>query len=192
MKKRSILISMLVIGVVASLIVAATSATFTDQVTSNANTFKAGTLLMSVDSHCGDRVYGGDATPAVTGTTGGAAVDGNTGCDISTVTFGSGDQNNMKPGDSVSHGFEVVNNGSLAGTLSASASTIKVYKADGTTVSTSCVASDWTVTTPTGTAALAAAGSTTQTVSLTLNAEAGNGCQGQIAKVDVTFHLVQA
>lgn len=190
MKKRSILISMLVIGVVASLIVAATSATFTDQVTSKSNTFTAGTLYMSVDSLCGGRTYGGDSTPATT-TSGGAGVDANTGCDVGTVTFTG--QGNMKPGDTVSHNFTVANQGTLAGTLTASAGTITVYKADGTTLSATCHASDWTVTVPSGSTPLAASpASTTQAVSMMLNSTAGNGCQGAVAKVDITFHLIQA
>jgi predicted ribosomally synthesized peptide with SipW-like signal peptide len=47
--KRSILLSLMVIGAVAALITAATSAVFSDEVTSTGNTFTSGTLIINID-----------------------------------------------------------------------------------------------------------------------------------------------
>ncbi|HKS91570.1 MAG TPA: SipW-dependent-type signal peptide-containing protein [Tepidiformaceae bacterium] len=214
MKKRSILISMLVIGVVAALIAAATTATFSDQVTTGTNTFTAGTLYMSVNNQC-DRAgttggtgnwagsvgnYGTDATAVA----GGPDANANPACqaDANTLSFtlGSGNTSNasctnMAPGDSCSTTYTVKNKGSLDGTLSV-VPTI--------TSSTGCAASNWTITVAgssasTGTSiaigSLTAGSSTTAAqskVQVTLNTSAGNPCQGASATVALAFHLVQA
>src|SRR5215510_8067341 len=101
--KRSILLSFLVLGAVAAMISAATSATFSDSVTSNGNTAAAGTLFLSVDGNCGKA---GD-TQARTKGADSACVRG------TAATF-----TNMKPGASAqTKNFSIRNDGSLPGTL---------------------------------------------------------------------------
>lgn len=85
--KKSILLSLMVIGAVAAMITAATSAVFTDQAQSTGNTFSAGTL----DIDLSDDSEG--PAEAVT----------------ASITF-----SNMAPGDKVTKPITVSNTGSLA------------------------------------------------------------------------------
>jgi predicted ribosomally synthesized peptide with SipW-like signal peptide len=217
MKKRSILISMMVIGVVAALIAAATTATFSDQVTSNGNTFTAGTLYMSVDAgtanDCGTRVgavgkFGADATPTST-TSGGPDAGALTGCDIGKASFTIGSGANtagatcqapdgttnvggLAPGTTCSRQFAIVNKGSLNGSLTA---TPTITSTDA------CGAANWQLvngaTSVTSGSAINlgtvnAKANTSVTLGLQLKDTAPNTCQGASATVDIVFHLVQA
>jgi len=217
MKKRSILISMLVIGVVAALIAAATTATFSDQVNSSGNTFKAGTLYMtssgtsgSCDGHgktAGN--YGADSTPTAIGGSGGADQAGDTGCNTGTVSLvnglaaGNGQTDascvNMAPGDTCTGtGFSIKNSGSLNGELWATLAPV------ANTLPTNCAASNWTVsfngktlTAGGGAVDLGAltSGSSTATggLSVTLSNAAGNACQGAGASAfNLVFNLYQS
>lgn len=156
-------------GSLTAAFVAISTATFTDQVMSENNIFTAGTLFMSVDGECGppDRTGGGG------GAGGGAA------CSITTADLSVAD---LQPGDSASHVFTIVNEGSVAGELSVVA-----------TATGDCF--DATVTGPTSTS-LAANGEvgdeTTATVEVALPLASGNECQGDTSTVEVTFDLVQA
>lgn len=191
MKKRSILISMLVIGVVAALIAAATTATFSDQVTSSSNTFKAGTLYMSVDGACGTRTatagqYGTDGTTPVGATSGGLDAGPNNPCSLTTAHFTA---TGMYPGASVNHNYPVVNKGSLNGDLTVTNATVT------TDNETACPgATNFTVAL-TGATQTINAGQTAgpvPNVQVTMNQSAGNPCQGVTATVNLNFHLVQS
>ena len=188
MKKRSILISMLVIGVVAALIAAATTATFSDQVTSNGNTFKAGTLYMSVDSQCdraGQTSVGNFGTDNATPTpTGGRDAGNDEPCSLTDAHFTA---TGMYPGASVNRDYPVSNLGSLKGDLTVT-STVTT---DG---GTACDGSNFTVDLTNGTQTIAGGTAATPApnVKLTMKDTAGNACQGVTATVNLVFHLVQS
>ena len=173
--KKSILVSFMVIGAVAAMITAATSAVFTDQVTSTGSTFAAGTLKMSVDTNCAGRAQGSSpGNPNSVPETG-----CNTGVAKFTVT-------NQKPGDPASTGtFTVVNYGSLPGTLTVTPS-ITGYTGG-------CLASDYIISNGpiVGTNPIPAAGSVTYAYSIQLKSTAGNVCQGQSLSASYTFDLAQ-
>lgn len=204
MKKRSILISMLVIGVVAALIAAATTATFTDRVTSTGNDFKAGTLLMQItgtQNDCAGRVYGGDTAESgeESATNGGGAADGNIGCDAGKLTFTADannagtDANNMAPGDSFTADYTIENVGTLDGTLDVASSDISVTMPTGATGT--CASSNFIVTglPPASTPLAAGTGAYVGTVGVQLDPDAPNVCQGvTVTGASFTFHLVQA
>lgn len=166
--KRSIFLSLLMIGAIAALVTAATSASFSDTVTSEGNTFSAGTLFLSVDANCG---LAPDALPRTSG---------GTSCSRG-VSFSA---SNIKPGDAATTKAIVVrNDGSLGGTLT----TVQtVTYSDGT----NCGGSNWTISSVPVSASLAAGSSTTYNASVQLKSTAGNGCQGQSATVDISFSIV--
>lgn len=221
MKKRSILISMLVIGVVAALIAAATTATFSDQVTSTSNSFKAGTLSLvatGATNTC-DRsgnaagLHGADAT-AVGGGNDAAGADG---CDLGAITFqqvltgGTTSQGgnladptctNMAPGDQCKATLSILNGGSLTGknlTMSANFGTL--------TLPTGCAASNWSVTYNNQSIDVGAgtpvvlnagpiapgAGAAAGDIVVTFKSTAGNPCQGVNATnaLNLVFHIDQ-
>lgn len=166
--KRSIFLSLLMIGAIAALLTAATSASFSDAVTSDSNTFTAGTLFLSVDANCGPAP---DSQPRTAG---------NTSCSRG-VSFSA---SNIKPGDAATTKAIVVRNeGSVGGTLT---TTQTVTYSDGT----NCGASNWTISSVPASAGLAAGASTTYNASVQLKSSAGNGCQGQSATVDISFGIV--
>lgn len=168
MQRRTVLSSLVVIGAVAALMTATSMAVFTDQVVSEANTVSAGTLFLSVDGDCGppDRTAGGGGT------------GGGDGCETDTAAL---NVTNMRPGDTASHQFTIVNEGSLPGALSVDAE-----------VTGDCF--DATVDGPL-LATLTASGEpgdeTTATVDVMLPITADNACQGESATVTVTFDLEQ-
>jgi predicted ribosomally synthesized peptide with SipW-like signal peptide len=169
--KRSILLSLLVIGAVAALITAATSATFSDSVTSNGNTATAGTLFLSVDNYCGKAP---DTNARLKGA--------DTACDRGiAATF-----TNMAPGATAqTKTYAVRNDGSLAGKLNV---TQTLVSSDPT----GCPVSNWTVSTAPTNVSLAAAGTTSYILSVALNTAAGNACQGVTLTINLTFALAQA
>jgi predicted ribosomally synthesized peptide with SipW-like signal peptide len=171
--KRSILLSLLVIGAVAALITAATAADFSDEVTSDGNTFATGTLLLSVDDHCG----AGDTTGQRT--TGGSPCDADS--HVVTVTA-----DGFKPGDTKTWDFSVTNDGTVAGALTTFPTP--------TYPSLDCDAADFTIGTSNPAAGdnLIAGEATTVTLSVKMKSTAGNECQGVTLTVDVTFDLNQA
>lgn len=189
---------MLVIGVVAALIVAATTATFSDQVTSTGNTFTAGTLQLSTTgtaNDCSSRVHGGD-TATTNGQ--GQGVDGNTGCATGIITFSTGGSTangsacpgNLAPGDvcTPATAFSLKNIGSLNGKLDTVSANVTMDAAH-----TGCATTNFTVGGLPSTGAPINAGATLATpITLTFASSAPNACQGAIATVDITFHLVQA
>ncbi len=155
------------VATVAVLISASTAASFTDSVTSNGNSFTAGTLFLSVDANCGK-------TPDAQPRTSGSAV-----CSRG-IAFSA---TNMKPGDpATTKTIPVRNDGSIAGTLT---TTQAVVYSD----SVNCGAANWTISSPPVAAPLAAAGTTSYAASVQLLASAGNGCQAQSATVNITFAL---
>ena len=165
--KRSILLSLMTVAVVAVFISASTAASFTDSVTSNGNSFTAGTLFLSVDANCGKAP---DAQPRVSG-----AIVCSRG-----VAFSAA---NIKPGNAASTKAIVVrNDGSLAGTLT---TTQAVVYSDPV----NCGAANWTISAPPAAGPIAAAGTITYNASVQLLAAAGNGCQAQSATVNLTFAL---
>ncbi len=178
MRKKSVLMSAMVLGLVGALIAASTTASFSDQAVSSGNDFAAGTLMMTLDGSCGTREFGGTATDP--------GVDLNTGCAV-TNSFSA---SNMTPGGaSTSHQFSVVNTGSLPGTLSASA--VAVVDAGHP----ACDPSNFVITQgPLSTTALQANSGNTATydVSVQLALAAPNACQGATGTVTVTFDLVQS
>jgi predicted ribosomally synthesized peptide with SipW-like signal peptide len=172
-RKKSILFSLAIIGVAATMITAATSALFTDQVVSEGNTLTAGTLLLSVDNNCGLTPDTGARTAGSGGTGGGTA------CQTTDFAWTPA-TTNMAIDDTASHEFTIVNDGSLDGTLTIS----QVIAPTDCFILTS---------TPPAPATLIAGGSTTFTVSIELDPPSGddNDCQGDTATVTVTFDLVQ-
>lgn len=165
--KRTIFLSLLMIGAVAAIVTAATTASFSDTVTSNGNTFVAGTLFLSVDGNCG-------VSPDAQARTSGATT-----CSRG-VSFSA---SNIKPGDSATTKAIVVKNaGSIAGTL---VTTQTVSYSDGT----NCGASNWTISSAPASTPLAAGGQTTYNASVQLLSSAGNGCQGQSATVNLSFAI---
>lgn len=184
-RKKSIFLSLAIIGVAATMITAATSAVFTDQVVSTSNQMTAGTLFLSVDGNCGT----GDSPTARTDGSGGAG--GGTACADSftwteTVT-------NMKIGDTASHTFTIVNDGSLAGTLTATPTFSAETPADCFSFTTTTLGS--------GSLAASNGGTTDETtyaLVVTLDASGAvdppldNDCQAATATVEVTFNLVQS
>lgn len=176
MKIATLSWNILIVAAIAAVVVTAATAAFTDQSVVNGNTFQAGTLLMSVDGQCADRESGG-------GGSGGAGADGNTGCELSgVVTAGP-----LAPGDlPTEHSFVIVNEGSLPGTLSATPSATVDIDHPG------CALSEWTVIT--GALSETALGPGEQAffpVSVALNGDAPNACQGATLTLAVTFDLVQ-
>ncbi len=172
--KKSILLSLMVIGVVATFIAASTTALFSDQVTSNNNAFTTGTIFLSVDDNCGSlvaeplesqaRTEGSD-TPCARGA-------------FFTVT-------NMKPGQAAStHTFDIRNDGSLAGLLDVTIT--------ATPTGTCAVGSDWIVSANVVDQALAAGGTTTYALSVQLASTAGNECQSESLDVDIIFRIDQS
>lgn len=177
MKKSGVLVSLMTIAAAVTLIAVATMATFSDQVRTGDMTFTAGTLFMSVDGECGDRVYGGQP--------GDPGVDGNEGCTLSTtVAVGP-----IAPGDPAwEHTFEIVNEGNLDGLLTATVTTPTIDPGHP-----DCDASNFIVNTDTLTdAPLAAGENTTFDVSVALDEAAPNVCQGAELTLSITFDLVQA
>jgi predicted ribosomally synthesized peptide with SipW-like signal peptide len=189
---------MLVIGVVAALIAAATTATFTDLVTSSGNSFQAGTLLMSVSDQaeganpeCGNRTFGGDLSDPGTGyTSGGVDLDNHEGCPITDMALTATD---LYPGaPAVSKDFTVKNEGSIAGDLTVSVENASVEDASG---GTQCGVGNFTIlpASPVVQNSLAGGASATPvTVSVAMNDNAPNVCQNATLTFDVVFHLVQA
>jgi len=164
--KKSILFSLMVIGAVAAMITAATSASFTDTVTSNGNTFAAGTLQLSVDTLCA-----GDTTPDSICARG--------------VAFSA---TNVAPGDTATtHTYSVHNFGTLPGNLKISQTpSIDVGHAG-------CALTDWTFSTAPATSSLAAGATnaTAYAASVQLKSSAPNACQGATFNLDITFLLDQ-
>jgi predicted ribosomally synthesized peptide with SipW-like signal peptide len=184
-RKKSIFLSLVVIGVAATMITAATMAVFTDQVVSTGNQLDAGTILLSVDNNCGLTPDAGARAAGSGGTGGGTACP-------ATFTW-TETVSNMKLGDIASHTFNIENDGTLAGTLSATPAisvespTNCFHVTTQTLADTSLDASD------------GAAGSggdfTTLQLVVTLDAVGAandNACQNATATVAVTFNLVQA
>ncbi|MCA9830279.1 MAG: SipW-dependent-type signal peptide-containing protein [Dehalococcoidia bacterium] len=164
---KKILLSMMLLGAISAIVLVATGASFSDTVTSDGNTFTAGTLYLSVDGNCGPAP---DAQPR----TSGATV-----CSRGVSFSASG----IKPGDPATTKAIVIKNvGSIAGSLT---STQTVSYSD----STNCGAANWTISSAPAVTALAAGASTTYNASVQLNAAAGNGCQGQSATVNMSFSI---
>ncbi len=168
--KKSILLSLMVIGVVAALIATSTMASFSDQVTSNDSSFTAGTIFLSVDDNCG-----------LTPDTQARAEGSDTVCARGVaLTVG-----NMKPGDAAStHTFDIRNDGSLAGLLDVTIT--------ATPTGTCAVGSDWIVSANVDNQALAAGGTTTYVLSVALDSSAGNECQAESLDVDIVFRIDQS
>jgi predicted ribosomally synthesized peptide with SipW-like signal peptide len=171
-RKKSIFLSLAIIGVAATMITAATSAVFTDQVVSESNELTAGTLFMSVDNDCGP----GDA-----GTARDSGGDGTSGTPCSTTTT-SFNVTNMTPGQAVTNIFDIVNEGTLAGTLTGTA----VLANEVPTGCFSVTAGGTLASTP-----LAVAATVQHTVTVTLLETVDNDCQAAAADVVVTFDLAQ-
>jgi predicted ribosomally synthesized peptide with SipW-like signal peptide len=179
-RKKSILFSLAIIGVAATMITAATSALFTDQVVSENNALEAGTLFLSVDGDCGPpgRTDGGG------GDGGGAA------CDTDPFVW-TGTFDNMAIGGTVTHTFTIVNEGSLPGDLAVTPEISAESPAGCFSIA---------VTTP-GASSLAAsngaaggADETQYTITATLDAAGtadDNDCQAATATATVTFDLEQ-
>lgn len=165
---RIVLSSLVVIGAIAALVTAATMAVFSDQVISDGNTFAAGTLYMSVDGECGGP------------RTGSGGDGGGDPCNLTSVAF---TVTNMQPGDSSSHPYAVVNEGSLPGTLTVSASETDASNCFNVTIDDDG---------PTNLDANGGANdSTTVTVTVELPESANNTCQAASGSVEVTFTLDQ-
>jgi predicted ribosomally synthesized peptide with SipW-like signal peptide len=184
-RKKSIFLSLVVVGVAATMITAATMAVFTDQVVSTNNELDAGTILLSVDNTCG-------LTPDTDArTTGSGGTGGGTGCP-STFTW-TETVSNMKIGDTASHTFNIENDGTLAGTLSATPAVSVESPADCFHVTTQTLA-DTSLDASNGTAGSGGDFTTFQLV-VTLDAVGAandNACQDATATIEVTFNLVQA
>lgn len=109
---KKVLLSLIVIGLLASLATASTFASFTAQTDNPNNTFSTGTLVLSNTRTGGSTCY----------STGGGSTDSNSnsGCDtLITATV-------KKPGDSVTQTLKVQNSGSL------DASTLKLFSSSCT------------------------------------------------------------
>lgn len=179
--KRSILLSLMVIGAVAALITAATSATFTDQVTSTANTFTAGTVNLTADGNCPDA-----------GTT--------TGCSYSAVNF-TMPAGGLMPGQSVHHDYTIANAGSLNFTYAttttphAPGSGANIWTCNSSAVSVVVTGGDDAA----GGGSINGSGATTGsktpdtvTVTVSMPLAADNSCQGATGTLDVVFTATQA
>ncbi len=168
--KKSILLSLMVIGVVATFIAASTTATFSDEATSNGNSFTAGTIFLSVDDNCG-------LTPDTSARTEGS----DTAC-VRGVALTVG---NMKPGEAAStHTFDIRNDGSLAGLFDVTIT--------ATPTGACAVGSDWIVSSNVTGETLAAGGVTTYVLSVALDSSAGNECQAESLDVDIVFRIDQS
>ncbi len=180
MKKRSILLSLLMIGLIAALITTATTAVVTDTVTSTSNVFTAGVVDLTADGGCDE-----DAAPY-----GGP-------CNIGVVAFniGTGSQANLKPGASISHDFTVASDGSLpftyAVTLTKDAGTLWTCSAAIVTA-TSSVTAAGADTVANAIPSSAAAQNETVRVTVSMPLAAGNTCQGVSGQLTVTFVATQS
>ncbi len=172
--KKSILVSLMVVGVMATLIGASTRAVFTDTVTSTGNTFTAGTV---------DIVANGDAD------------------DLVTYSFsGTGCPSTMVPGESCTTTVTVTNASStLAVDYTVSASITAGAECDATNAG-----DDWTVSVGSYTDTTDNSGvddtrhfpagvadSETFVVTVTLNASVDDDCQGASTTASVTINGTQ-
>lgn len=173
--KRSILLSLLVIGAVAAMITAVTTATFTDQVVSEGNQVQAAIIQIAVD---------GDSCARGTGAT---DLDNNAAGDGTCQTTAGGfTASTLLPGESDEYTFEVENVGNRSGDLSVTISNVVYTPA-------ACGASNWDISVTSGApvTALAAGASTNVTVEAALLSTAGNVCQNASVEFDVVFDFVQ-
>jgi predicted ribosomally synthesized peptide with SipW-like signal peptide len=172
--KRSILLSMLVIGAVAAMITAVTTATFTDQVVSEANEVQAGIIQISVD---------GDSCSRSTGAT---DTDNNADGDGTCKTVAGGfTATKLLPGESDEYTFKVENVGNRTGDLTVSIGTPTYTPA-------ACGASNWDISIDDSTHTIAAGGSVNVKVTAELVSTAGNACQNASVEFDVVFDFAQA
>ena len=175
--KKSILLSLMVIGAVAALIATSTMASFSDEVTSDDNSFTAGTIFLSVDDNCGSE----DAEAPLAS----ESQDRTAGSDTVCARGAALTISAMKPGDAAStHTFDIRNDGSIAGLLDVTVT--------ATPTGTCAVGSDWLVSANVVNQALAAGGTTTYALSVTLDSSAGNECQGESLDVDILFRIDQS
>ena len=157
-----------------------TTASFSDQVSSNGNTFKAGTLELNIGSLCSaGRTYGG--------VTGNVGVDGNTGCSVTGGATYSPVTTAMKPGDSSSATYSVKNIGSLSGTLSVGTSSWSVTTAGKGTCTVS--ASNFTISSTYSATSVAAGATASVPVTGAVPTTSADGCQGATVTASVPFQM---
>ena len=168
MKYSLILSGILMLGSLGAMYGFASGASFSDVVTSNGNTFAAGTLFLSVDANCGKTPDAQARTSAASSCSRG-------------VSFSA---SAIKPGDSpTTKAIAVRNDGSIGGTLT---TTQTVNYSDGT----NCGPTNWSISSPPAPTSLTAnGGNTTYNASVQLLSSAGNGCQGQSATVNLSFSI---
>jgi predicted ribosomally synthesized peptide with SipW-like signal peptide len=178
-EKKSILLSLLVIGAVALLITAGTTATFTDQVTSTDNEIQNAIIMISVDGECTDREFGSSPDNP--------NVPGEEGCEYDAIATDF-TATKLLPGEYDEHEFVVTNDGNRQGDLT-------VSFANKTSSVVACATSNWTIeaTGNSGTTENLDPGDTHEvTVKVTLESTAGNVCQDATLTFDVVFDFEHA
>lgn len=184
MKLKALATGMFAIAAIVVAVMAgagATTASFSDKVTSSANSFKAGTLQLQMGSSAcanpANRTYGG--------VTGNAGVDGNTGCTVTGGATYSPATTAMKPGDTSAATYSVKNVGSLSGTLSVGTTSWSVTTAGKGTCTVS--ASNFTISSTYSAASVAAGATASVPVSGAVPASSADGCQGATFTASVPF-----
>jgi predicted ribosomally synthesized peptide with SipW-like signal peptide len=174
--KKSILLSLMVIGAVAAMITAATSASFTDSVTSSSNSFSTKVVDLSLGAGPANCVeagpsYGGPCTQTT----------------VNTFVGGHG-QSDLRPGDTVTFDYTVTNSGTASFTYTAAldgtTGALFTCGTGGTSVVPSLVGTPTTL-----------APSATQTITAKVVFTSGTGdndCQGKAGSFAVKFVATQS
>jgi predicted ribosomally synthesized peptide with SipW-like signal peptide len=179
-EKKSILLSLLVIGAVALLITAGTTATFTDQVTSTGNEVEAAVIAIAVDDQC-ILDTGREGSETGSGGLGGANVDDQDGCTFTANNFTATE---LLPTESDDYEFNVKNQGTRAGDLTVSAVNLESLPA-------ACDEDNWEFSYSPETHTLDIGEEVDVTVTVTLKSTAGNVCQDATLTFDVQFDFEQ-
>ncbi len=183
MKLKALATGMFAIAAIAVAVMAgagATTASFSDKVTSSANSFKAGTLQLNIGSLCAaGRTYGG--------VTGNVGRDGNTGCSVTGGATFSPAPTAMKPGDSSSATYSVKNIGSLSGTLSVGTASWSVTTAGKGTCAVS--ASNFTISSSYSATSVGSGSTASVPVSVGVPVSSADGCQGATFTASVPFNM---
>lgn len=185
MKLKALTTGMFAIAAIAVAVMAgagATTASFSDRVTSNGNTFKAGTLQLQMGSTAcanpGNRTYGG--------VPGNPGVDGNSGCTVAGgATYSSSTA--MKPGDTSSATYSIKNIGSLSGTLSVGTTSWSVTTAGKGTCTVS--PSNFTISSTYNPTSVGATSTASVPVTGSVPTSSADGCQGTTFTASVPFRM---
>lgn len=185
MKLKALTTGMFAIAAIAVAVMAgagATTASFSDRVTSNGNTFKAGTLQLQMGSTAcanpGNRTYGG--------VPGNLGVDGNSGCTVAGgATYSSSTA--MKPGDTSSATYSIKNIGSLSGTLSVGTTSWSVTAGGKGTCTVS--PSNFTISSTYNPTSVGATSTASVPVTGSVPTSSADGCQGTTFTASVPFRM---